>query len=92
MAVSTTRFDLTANAWTEIASGKRSVSVTNQMVFNALVHVGQAAPAIGSADYLVAAAGAQNAINLSGLAAGDKVFSRAQEINGATVVVLAGDE
>lgn len=97
MSVTTTKFDLSIGAWTEVASGKRSVSIVLHQSSSgsfAAIHVGTVAPALGTDHYLRLVSGMENAVNLSGLGAADKVYARADDtaVSPISVVVLAGDE
>lgn len=92
MSVTTTHFALTVDAWTEVASGKQSVSIVNHMIATACVHVGASTPPIGTDAYMLVEPGADKAANFSGLGPDDKVYARAANSSGAAVVVFAGDE
>ncbi len=97
MSVTTTKFDLSVGNWTEVASGKRSVSIVLHEASPgscAYVHAGSVAPAIGAQNYLRLHGGMEGSINLSGLGATDKVFARAGDTTTSplSVIILAGDE
>jgi hypothetical protein len=68
----TVETNVTAGAWTEVASGSEFVSVHTHEDKAFAVHVGASAPVLAAPHVL----GGEAAVRLHGLTAGDKVYAR----------------